>query len=137
MKKTLVLSLSLFVFTMTAGASMLRVAAVPSSNTIVTDGGAVITLRGVVVPAAEEAVARDYLAGLLAGRWITVDGGDVFRSPDALFVNGEMARRAWMSPIVKMTNLGEVYSGPRTLSRTPAPRTRVRASTARSAARRR
>jgi hypothetical protein len=37
----------------------------------------------------------------------------VYRSPDALFINGELSRRAYLGPSVQMTYVGDVMPGPR------------------------
>jgi hypothetical protein len=123
--KSFMICVSIFLFTGNAAARMMRVAQVTSSNTIVLEGGKSVTLRGVLVPADEEAAARDYLAQLVAGRWVAIENGDVFRSPDALFINGELARRAYLAPNVHMTYLGELNPAPRPESRATAPQKRA------------
>ena len=92
-------------------ASMIRAAGAADRQTILLEGGATLRLRGVDLPADEEPAAREYLQRLVAGLWIYVENGDVYRSPDALFINGEMARRAWKSG-TKMTYLGESFPAP-------------------------
>lgn len=73
-----------------------RVARVVDSRTIVLEGGSVVTLRGVDVPPADEQAAAEYLRFLIGRAPVFVDpNGDVYRSPDALFVNGELMMRAW------------------------------------------
>lgn len=136
--KNLVLCVSFLVLATSSPAAMVRVAAVTDSHTIVLDGGKSVALRGVVVPAEEETMARDYLARLVVGWWVMVESnGDVYRSPDALFINGEVARRAYLSPIVKAVFLGELYDGPRKPDPAPAGRARVTASRTSAARRRR
>lgn len=123
-----------------AEAAMERVARIVDSRTIaVYRNGheADVRLAGVVVPPAEEAAAVDYLRRELLGRWVLIEPdaalGDpwafVYRSPDALFVNGAVAQRSW-SFRTPMTYLGELDLGPRTApsasSSAPAPRSRSR-----------
>jgi len=80
-----------------------------------------VTLRGVAVPAEEEQAAAEYLHYLIGTAPVYVENGDVYRSPDALYINGEMAKHAWQSAHHE-TYLGELDLGPRTTStRTPAP----------------
>ena len=109
--KSFIICIFVVLSPLSASAAMVRAAAVIDSRTIVIEGGATVTLRGVEVPAGEEMAARLYLARLVAGNWIYVDAGDVYRSPDALFVNGEMIRRAWRSS-AQMRYLGELNLGP-------------------------
>lgn len=108
-----------------ASASMLRAAGAADRQTILLEGGGTLRLRGVDLPADEEPAAREYLQRLVGGLWIYVENGDVYRSPDALFINGEMARRAWKSG-PKMTYLGPSFPTPprRTAARTATPRAR-------------
>jgi hypothetical protein len=92
---------------------MSRVIEVRDSRTIVVQSegvAAVIALREVMVPSVEEAVAVAYLRRSLEGRWVYVENGDVYRSPDGLYVNGAMRRRAWLGA----TYLGELaFPAPR------------------------
>lgn len=107
-----------------ASASMIRAAGAVDRQTILLEGGAALRLRGVDLPVDEEPAAREYLQRLVAGRWVYVEDGDVYRSPDALFINGEMARRAWKSA-TKMTWLGESFPAPPSRSATRAATSRV------------
>ncbi len=110
-----------------SGATMLRVGRVVDSRTIVLDGGATVTLRGVDVPPADEAMAADYLRSILTNAWVLVEnGGDVYRSPDALYVNGQLIMHAYRSAS-KMTYLGESMPAPN--ARTNAPAMRATAAT--------
>ena len=94
-----------------SGATMVRVGRVLDSRTIVVDGGATVTLRGVDIPPADETMAADYLRSILTNAWVLVEnGGDVYRSPDALFVNGQMIMHAYRGAS-KMTYLGESMPG--------------------------
>jgi len=101
---------------------MSRVVAVTDSRTIVveTDGArSTVALKGVVVAAEEETAAADFLRRLVSGAWVLVEHGDVYRSPDALYVNAEMVRRAWRTA-ANMRYLGE--SGPGVAAAAPGRR---------------
>ena len=96
--KSLGLLACLFAFCLPASAGMSRVVAVIDSRTIVVeaDGArSTVALKGVAVAAEEETAAADFLRRLVSGSWVLVEQGDVYRSPDALYVNAEMIRRAW------------------------------------------
>ena len=102
--------------------AMVRVARVTGSRTIVLDGGATVTLRGVEVPAEEEEEAATYLRGLIGSAYVLIEhGGDVYRSPDALFVNGEMIMHAWQHAHHERF-LGEVNPGPKQYAHAPTPK---------------
>ena len=117
MKKLLVCLMSIY-STAAAAAPMVRVIAVTDSRTIVIDSNGArtsVTLSGVSVATEEESAAADYLRRIVGDAWVYVEGGEVYRSPDALYVNGEMIRHSWRtSPSMKY--LGELELGPR-----PAP----------------
>jgi hypothetical protein len=107
--KSLGLFVYLFAFSLPAPAAMSRVVAVTDSRTIVVEADGTrspVVLKGVVVAAEEETAAADFLRRLVSGSWVLVDHGDVYRSPDALYVNAEMSRRAWRTP-ANMRYLGE------------------------------
>ena|GEM_PF-1863727 len=113
-------------------APMVRVARVVDSRTIVLDGGATVTLRGVDIPPADEAMAAGYLRSILGNNWVLVEnGGDVYRSPDALYVNGQLITHAYRGS-ARMTYLGESMPAARA-ARPIAP---ARVAPARSAPRR-
>lgn len=111
---------------------MVRVLSVKDARTIVVDHRGVaaeVRLAQVVIPPADEAAAIAYLRQSLTNAWVMVESDAfgaafVYRSPDALFVNGELARRAYATPGTPMIYLGEVTPGPRqaTPARAPAPR---------------
>lgn len=94
---------------------MSRVIAVHDSRSITVDTNGrkeKVTLRGVEITPDHEAIAVEYLRGLIGRAWVLVEHGDVYRSPDGLFVNGEMRRHAWRtSPSMKY--LGELDLGVR------------------------
>src|SRR5207244_11740980 len=91
------------------------------SRTIVLDGGRTVTLRGVDIPPADEAMAAAYLRSQLSNGWVLVENGDVYRSPDALYVYGQLITHAYRGA-ARMTYLGESMPGPRAHTVTPAPR---------------
>lgn len=77
---------------------MSRVIEVCDSRTLVIQTAGVssaVVLRGVTVGQREESAALKYLRGLVLHAWVYVEDGDVYRSPDGLFINAEMRRRAW------------------------------------------
>ena len=102
-------------------APMVRVVSVKNARTVVIDDRGVaaeVTLAQVVIPPAEEEAAAEYLRKTLANAWVMMETDErgaafLYRSPDAMFVNGELARRAYAIPGVPMTFLGEVNPGPR------------------------
>ena len=112
MKKALV-CLAVSICTATAVATpMSHVIGVRDSHSIVVDTNgvtSVITLKNVAVSAEEEADASAYLRQMVANAWVFVDNGDVYRSPDALYVNADMNRHPWRT----MKILGELDLGAR------------------------
>jgi hypothetical protein len=112
----LCVSLVVFSQSLMAAVPMVRFSKVIDSRTIVVerDGGTkVVHLANVAIPAADEQAARDYLTDKLTGSYLYVENGNVYRSPDALFINRELAYGAYASSSVKMRVFGELYSGPR------------------------
>jgi len=125
------LFLFLFGVAASSSATMSRVVGVQDSRTILVEFAgrrSVVVLNGVAVVAADEASAADFLRRLLAGAWVLVEGGEVYRSPDALYINGEMIRHAWRTAS-NMRYLGESDPGPRTSAAAAAPRKPKRVST--------
>jgi hypothetical protein len=95
---------------------MARFARVIDSHTIVVeriDATEVVHLTNVEIPAEDEQAARAYLQQTLAGTYVYVENGKVYRSPDALFINRELAFGAYAAPTLKMRVFGEVNPGPR------------------------
>lgn len=96
---------------------MVRFVSVTDSRTIVVEhaGGSpeVVHLANVNVPPEDELAARQYIAEKLTGTFVYVENGTVYRSPDALFINRELAYGAYAAPSVKMRFLGFVNPGPR------------------------
>lgn len=87
--------------------AMSRVLEVRDSRTVVVESNGiavVIDLREVIVPTGDEPAAVAYLRRTLEGRWVYAENGDVYRSPDGLYVNDAMRRRAWLGA----TYLGEL-----------------------------
>lgn len=93
-----------------------------SRTIIVDDKGALsaVTLKNVTVMPDEEAPAADYLRRLVANSWVYIDNGDVYRTPDALYINGDMNRHSWRT----MRILGEMNLGVRPPATTPKPASR-------------
>jgi len=99
-----------------AAIPMARFSKVIDSRTIVverTGGTEVVHLVNVAIPADDEQAARDYLEEKLTGSYVYVENGNVYRSPDALFINRELAYGAYASSSVKMRVFGELNPGPR------------------------
>jgi hypothetical protein len=70
-----------------------------------------VALTGVEISAEEESGATEYLHRLLDGTWVYVENGSVYRSPDGLYINGELQRRAWRASS-NMHYLGISNPGP-------------------------
>jgi hypothetical protein len=101
---------------MMAAVPMARFSKVIDSRTIVVErigGTEVVHLTNVNVPAEDEQAARDYLFEKLTGSYVYVENGNVYRSPDALFINRELAYGAYASSSLKMRVFGEIDPGPR------------------------
>ena len=99
-----------------AAVPMARFSKVIDSRTIVVErigGTEVVHLANVNIPADDEQVVRDYLTEKLTGSFVYVENGNVYRSPDALFINRELAYGAYASSSLKMRVFGEVNPGPR------------------------
>lgn len=111
MKKAIV-CLVLFVCSNAAAAPMSKVLGIRDSRTILIQTAGVlstVTLANVSIAPDEEALAADYLRRTIGNAWVLVDRGDVYRSPDALYVNGDLNRHPWRT----MRYLGELDLGPR------------------------
>jgi hypothetical protein len=119
MKRFFAYALVLFSFTVSAAASMVRVVEVTDARTLVVDDAgrrSTVHLSGVELADDDVAPATEYLRGLTLGMWVLVDGNSfVYRSPDGLYINGEMARHGWRSTI-QMRYLGELDPAPRSNS---------------------
>lgn len=122
-----------------AAVPMARFEKVIDSRTIVVDRAGtseVVRLTNVDVPAEDEQAARAYLAEKLTGTFVYVENGNVYRSPDALFINRELTFGAYSAPSLKMQVFGQVNPGPRSQAapraapaRKPAPAPRPRPAT--------
>jgi hypothetical protein len=113
-----------------AAINMARVVGVTDSRTIVVEADgrrSIVALTAFAVPAVEEPAAASYLREMIGGAWVYIEGGDVYRSPDGLYVNGEMQRHAWHT-IPGMRYLGLAIPAPPSRARPPAaPKTTVAA----------
>jgi hypothetical protein len=117
---------------------MARVIDVIDSRTIVIErGGArtAVRLANVDVPADAEEHAASVLRDAIAGRWALVEnapgGVNVYRSPDALFVNAVVVR-SWIEPRPQHSFqfLGSVSPGTQHATVHVAPAPQVRAPSA-------
>jgi hypothetical protein len=129
--KRFILCVSLVIPTqLMAAVPMARFAKVIDSKTIVVeriDATEVVHLTNVDIPAEDEQAARDYLQQTLTGTYVYVENGKVYRSPDALFINRELAFGAYAAPTLKMHYFGDINPGPRTQSPRATSATPVRA----------
>jgi hypothetical protein len=92
------------------------------SRTIVVeriDATEVIHLTNVDVPAEDEQAAREYIEEKLTGSFVYAENGKVYRSPDALYINRELAFGAYGAPSLKMHVLG--YINPSGRQAAPRP----------------
>jgi len=99
-----------------AAVPMARFSKVIDSRTIVVeriDGTEVVHLTNVNIPAEDEQAVRDYLTEKLTGSYVYVENGNVYRSPDALFINRELSYGAYLSSSTKMRVFGEIDPGQR------------------------
>ncbi|MEA2162341.1 MAG: hypothetical protein QOK37_468 [Thermoanaerobaculia bacterium] len=101
---------------------MARFVRVTDSRTIVVDhiGGReeVVHLANVSVPSEDETAAREFIQQQLAGTFVYVENGNVYRSPDAMFINRELAYGAYASSL-KMHYLGVINPGPHAQAAVP------------------
>lgn len=110
LESILVCAVALFI-PLQSSAAMSRVVAVADSRTvIITTKGAtsIVKLRDVETSATDEPAAFEFLRATLADRWVYVENGDVYRSPDGLFVNDALRKRVWLG----FTYLGQVNPAP-------------------------
>jgi hypothetical protein len=116
--KRILVCLTITFSTAAAAAPMSRVVGVRDSRTIIVDTKGVtstVVLNSVSIAPEEEAAAAEYLRRIVANQWVLVDNGDVYRSPDALYVNADMNKHPWRM----MRFLGEVDLGPRAKGQPP------------------
>jgi len=133
-------ALSFFVFP-AFGAGMAHITSVVDSRTlIIEEEGTRLSIRlaGVVVPIQDEAQAVDFLRRTTASGWVLVERdaahpgeGWLYRSPDGLFVNGEMNRAGYRDGRTPMMWLGESYAGPREAPAPAKPKVSTRTKSAR------
>lgn len=120
MKQALILITLTSLLSISANAApMLRVIGVTNAQTIVVDRNGVaaaIRLAGINLNPVDEPAAVDFLRAKVVGSWVLIESaGDasyVYRSPDGLFVNGEISRAAWSESSTKMLYIGESFAGP-------------------------
>lgn len=118
-----------------AASRMAQFVSAPDGHTIIVRRDGVderVPLVNVFLAAEDEPAAREFLERRLAGKWVYVEDGNVYRSPDALFINRELAYRAYTAPQLQMRVFGEVNPGPRDRQRVP-----LRVAPARTSPRRR
>lgn len=109
MNRFFVYALCLFALNTSAAASMVRVVEVTDARTIVVDDAgrrSTVHLAGIELADDDTAPAAQYLRGLTLGMWVLVDGNFIYRSPDGLYINGEMSRHPWRTS-TRMRYLGE------------------------------
>jgi hypothetical protein len=83
---------------------MVRVIDVKDARTLIVDRAGVageVRLGDVVIPPGEETTAIEFLRTTLVQHYVMVESNArgeayVYRSPDALFINGELLRRAYL-----------------------------------------
>jgi hypothetical protein len=115
--KRFILCVSIVVSTQSlkAAVPMSKFVKVIDSRTIVVeriDATEVVHLTNVDVPAEDEQAARDYIEEKLTGSFVYAENGKVYRSPDALYINRELAFGAYGAPSLKMHVLGYINPGP-------------------------
>jgi hypothetical protein len=107
-----------------AAVPMARFVKVVDSHTIVVEHvnvTEVVHLTNIDIPARDEQAAREYIHTMLEGTYVYVENGKVYRSPDALFINRELAFGAYAAPTLKMRVLGEINPGPRPATKAREP----------------
>jgi hypothetical protein len=105
-------------------APMVRVIDVKDARTLIVDRAGVaaeVRLGDVVIPPGEETAAIEFLRTKVVQRYVMVESNArgeayVYRSPDALFINGELLRRAYLSRGTEMIIVGESAPGPHKVS---------------------
>lgn len=109
---------------------MVRVIDVKDARTLIVDRAGVasdIKLGDVVIPPGEETAAIEFLRGKVVQHFVMVESNArgeayVYRSPDALFINGELLRRAYLSHGTEMIIVGESSPGPKRTTGGAPPR---------------
>jgi hypothetical protein len=117
-----------FFIATSASAGMVRFVRAVDGQTIVIDRDGMqiaVALNGVSVQPEDQAAARAFLEHELTGKWLLVENGNVWRSPDTWFVNGAMQQRGYINPSTTRERfLGEADFEPKKSSAatTAAPR---------------
>lgn len=114
-----------------AASRMAQFVSAPDGHTIVVRRDGIderVQLANVFLAPEDEPAAREFLERRLGGKWVYVEEGNVYRSPDALFINRELAYRAFAAPQLQMRVFGEIDPGPK--ERQPAPQRVAPARTA-------
>lgn len=102
-------------------APMARVIGIRDARTVTIDRNGVaadVRLAGVLVAPSHAAEAVAWMQTVLNGSWVMIEtdtAGEayLYRSPDALFINGELARGAYaVRNTTRMVYVGEVNPGP-------------------------
>jgi len=130
--RSFVFSILVLFATALSAAQMVRVIDVKDARTLIVDQRGVrteIRLGDVIIPPGEEAAAVEFLRTKVVEHYVMVENGlhgdaYVYRSPDALFINGELLRLAYLTQGTKMTIVGESSPGPERSTRkaaAPAP----------------
>jgi hypothetical protein len=110
-------------------APMVRVVRVAGPSTIVVVRDNVQTevkLTGIEITDPQNAMA--FLTWTLGSSWVMVEDGKVYRSPDAMFINGELVRKGFARAVTASipdppntaVYLGELDLGAREKARAPA-----------------
>jgi type II secretory pathway component GspD/PulD (secretin) len=114
-----------FFIATTASAGMVRFVRAVDGQTIVIDRNGTqvaVTLTGVSVQPEDQAAARTFLEHELTGKWLLVENGNVWRSPDTWFVNGAMQQRGYVNPnATRERFLGEADFEPKRSNATTTP----------------
>jgi hypothetical protein len=127
--RSFVFSILVLSATALSAAPMVRVVDVKDARTLIVNQGGVRTevrLGDVIIPPGEDAAAIEFLRAKVVDHYVMLENGAhgdvyVYRSPDALFINGELLRRAYLTQGTKMTIVGESSPGPeRSTRKAPA-----------------
>ncbi|HEX7191590.1 MAG TPA: hypothetical protein VF381_08450 [Thermoanaerobaculia bacterium] len=133
--RSFVFSILVLSATTLTAASMVRVIGVKDARTLIVErAGTVVEVKlgDVVIPPGEETAAIEFLRTKVVEHYVMVESGAhgeayVYRSPDALFINGELLRRAYLNQGTKMTIIGESSTGTERATRSSIPRDETRA----------
>ncbi len=123
--RSFVFSILILSTTAIFAAPMVRVTGVKDARTLVVDRAGIaaeVRLADIVIPPGDDAAAIEFLRDKIVDRFVMLETDArgqsyVYRSPDSLFINGELARRAYTIRGTKMTILGESSPGPERATR--------------------